>query len=109
MNSAAETSVSTVTSAVSMNLFLSLFLGVSLKKVWGLLNTLQILNNIPLMGINLPSNAMILFQSLIDLSNFNFINKEKVKAFISKIFKSPNNAKVEEKNKRSNFSLMDIF
>lgn len=75
----------TVTGAVSMNIFLSIFLGVSLKKVWMLMNTLQILTNIPLMSFALPSNVIFTYQTLIELAKFNFIPKDTVKKYMKSI------------------------
>ena len=75
-----------MTGAVSTNLILSLFLGVSLKKVWMLMNTLQILVNIPLMSVTLPSNVIYMFQTLIELTKFNFIPKDKIKKYVKKVF-----------------------
>lgn len=73
----------TVTGTVTMNIFLSIFLGVSLKKVWMLMNTLQILTNIPLMAFALPSNVVFTFQTLIDLAKFNFIPKDTIKKYMN--------------------------
>jgi hypothetical protein len=86
LQSVVEKAGKAVTGAVSTNLILSLFLGVSLKKVWMLMNTLQILVNIPLMTLSLPSNVIYTFQTLIELTKFNFIPKDKVKKYIKKVF-----------------------
>jgi hypothetical protein len=61
LQSVAEKAGSAMSGAISTNLILSIFLGVSLKKVWMLMNTLQILVNIPLMSVTLPSNVIYLF------------------------------------------------
>jgi hypothetical protein len=75
-----------VTGAVSTNLVLSFILGVSLKKVWQLMNTLQILVNIPLMSVNLPANVIYMYQTLIELTKFNIIPKDKIKKYLNKVF-----------------------
>jgi len=102
----------TLTSTVSLNIVLSLFLGVSLKKVWMLMNTLQILVNMPLLNIPMTSNVLYLFQALIDLSNFNFIPKEQIKGYFKSMGLIPESTgsstnKTEEVS--GNFQTMDIF
>ena len=86
LQSVVEKAGTAMTGAVSTNLILSLFLGVSLKKVWMLMNTLQILVNTPLMTVTLPSNVIYMFQTLIELTKFNFIPKDKIKKYVKKVF-----------------------
>eukprot|EP00347_Sterkiella_histriomuscorum_P004566 403359976 len=78
------------------------FLGVSLKQIWSLLNTLQIITHIPLLGITIPSNLMICLQTIIDISNVKIIPKE----LTDYIFRQ-----YDQTTKSSNdaFSQLDIF
>ena len=62
-----------MTGAITMNLGLSVVLGLSLKQLWMLMNTLQILTNLPLLELSLPSNVVMVAQSLRDISNMNLI------------------------------------
>ena len=54
------------------------------------MNTLQILVNIPLMSVNLPANVIFMYQTLIDLTKFNIIPKEKIKKYMKNIFLQKN-------------------
>lgn len=67
---------SAMTGAITTNIFLAVVLGVSLKKLWMLITTLQILVHMPLLEIYLPPNALLCFQSIVDISNMNIIPKE---------------------------------
>lgn len=68
---------------MSTNLILSVLLGVSMKRLWMLMNTIQILCNIPLLSIALPANALFTFQSLIEISKLNFIPKDTFDSILS--------------------------
>eukprot|EP00347_Sterkiella_histriomuscorum_P008413 403345188 len=50
---------SAITGAVTTNIFLSLVMGLSLKKLWMLIQTLQIIVHLPLLQIPLPSNVVL--------------------------------------------------
>ena len=54
-----------------------------MKRLWMLMNTMQILCNIPLLSIALPSNALFAFQSLIEISKMNFIPKDSFDSVLS--------------------------
>ncbi|CDW72009.1 UNKNOWN [Stylonychia lemnae] len=66
----------------STNIALSVFLGVSLKNLWTLMNTLQIFIYYPLLEIGLQSNVIMMITQLKDVVNLNFIPKD----FLSDIF-----------------------
>ncbi len=58
-------------SSLAMNFFLSLAAGVTMKQMWALINTLQILTHMTLLGPNMPQNLVMFLQFLMDLSNLN--------------------------------------
>ena len=41
--------------------------------LWGMINVMQIIVNMPLFNINFPSNAVFFYSFLVDISNFNLI------------------------------------
>ena len=43
-------------SGIIVNAVLAVVLGASMKRMWALINTLQILTNIPLLGFVVPTN-----------------------------------------------------
>ena len=45
----------------------------SLSLLWGMVNTLQIIIQMPLVNLTLPPNAMILSKSLASMASFDFI------------------------------------
>lgn len=59
--------------AIISNVLLSVTMGVSVRKLWLLITTLQIIVHIPLLNIFLPANALILFAAIIDFSNMNLL------------------------------------
>lgn len=67
------------------NLFLSMFLGIAMKRIWTLINTLQILVMLPKLSVSYPTNLLLLLQNLYDISNVKVIPdnfSQKVLAFI---------------------------
>ena len=71
--SAGSKAKTTMTASFSLNFFLELFLGLSLKKLWMLINTLQIIVHLPLLGVELPANVKFCFNSLINISNLEIL------------------------------------
>ena len=43
-------------SGIIVNAVLAVVLGASMKRMWALINTLQILTNVPLLGFVVPTN-----------------------------------------------------
>eukprot|EP00347_Sterkiella_histriomuscorum_P007330 403349364 len=72
-----------MTGSFAANIILSVVLGVSLKNLWTLMNTLQLLVYLPLMSISLPFNVLLMCQALIDVVNFNVIPKDLVKTYFT--------------------------
>ena len=68
-----STASAALTGAISINFFLSLFLGVSLKRLWMMISTLQIIVHLPLLSIYIPANTVLCFSTIVDISNLNII------------------------------------
>ena len=64
---------SSMTSGLVANLFLSVLLGFSLKQMWKLLGTLQIITHITLLNIPLASNFQVCLESIVNISNLSII------------------------------------
>jgi hypothetical protein len=71
------------------NLFLSMALGVAMKRIWTLINTLQVLTHIPLLELPLtfPINAKLFLQTLYDISNVKLIPKAQILQALTFVFK----------------------
>ncbi|CDW88884.1 UNKNOWN [Stylonychia lemnae] len=83
--SAATASSNALSGAISINFILSMIMGISLKNLWMLLNTLQIMVHIPLLNIPLPSNTIFMFSQVIEISKMNLIPKSYLKQVIQKV------------------------
>ena len=62
--------------AIAINVFLAVGLGVSTKKLWMMIGTLQIISHYPLLTIGLPANALLCFQALVGVANMNILPTE---------------------------------
>jgi hypothetical protein len=62
-----------ITFGLFANLFLVVALGASMKRMWSLLNTLQIFTNVTLLAVTLPSNVGICLRTIVDTSNVQVI------------------------------------
>lgn len=69
----------TMTSSLVINFFLAAVMKLSMKRIWGLVNTLQILTILPKLIKTLPSNLVVCLRTLEDVSNLKIIPKETVK------------------------------
>jgi hypothetical protein len=69
---------SSLTGSLVTNILLAGVLGLAMKQIWALINTLQILTHIPLLAIALPANLAMCLQALSDVSNLNIIPKSVV-------------------------------
>ena len=68
-----------MTSSLVINFFLAAVMKLSMKRIWGLVNTLQILSMLPKLIKTLPSNLVVCLRTLQDVSNLKIIPKETVK------------------------------
>ena len=58
------------------NLALQIFLKISLKLFWKMMAILQIIVNLPLLNIPIPANVVIMFKSMIAISQFEIMGKD---------------------------------
>lgn len=93
----------TLVSTITLNIVLAIVLGVSLKRLWTMINTLQIIAHFPMLKINFPSNALLCFKSIIDIANMNIIPKAYIKAVLATVVTDSSD------NVRESFNQMDIF
>eukprot|EP00347_Sterkiella_histriomuscorum_P005302 403357121 len=105
LESATGTVSYTMTSSIAVNIVLCLFLGASLKSLWTLMNTLQIIVYLPMLKMSLPSNFSMMCQSLIDIVNFNFIPKDQIQSTLKGLFRITNDQIVNDPN----LNAIDIF
>ena len=59
--------------SVAVNVILSLVLGFSLKQLWLLMNTLQIITHLPLLNFSLPSIFILFTETLKSISNMDIL------------------------------------
>ena len=41
--------------------------------LWGMINVMQIIVNMPLLNVNFPANALLFYSFIVNISNFNII------------------------------------
>eukprot|EP00347_Sterkiella_histriomuscorum_P015990 403354921 len=97
LKSFGETASNTLFGSFVLNFIFALVLGFSLKQLWMLLNTLQILCCLPLLNISIPSNYVYFAQMLKDISNLNFLPKEQMKK-LTGIFGGNSNSGTNDEN-----------
>ena len=67
------------------NFFLSVALGLTMKRIWGIINFLQIATAIPNLKVSLPTNIKLVMQALKDISNIKVIPKELVEKVMRQV------------------------
>lgn len=75
----------TLTGGVVANTFIAVAMGASMKRMWSLLNTLQIVTHIPLLALTLPANLKVCLNTIIQISSLSIIPKEWVEKTLSYI------------------------
>ena len=103
LQKAAEAASGTLIATITINIVLSIVLGVSMKRLWTMINTIQIITHYPMQSISYPSNALLCFKSIVDVANMNIIPKAYIKKVLSSIVVDSSNGVKES------FKLMDIF
>ena len=96
---------SSLAGTISVNIGLSVILGLSLKKLWMLMNTFQIIISLPLLNFSYPSNVITLCSSLKDISNLNVLPPGTMEKFWDLFL----GVEAVNKSLNSNFKTMDIF
>ena len=76
-----------MTSSLIANFFLAAFLGIAMKQIWGIINTLQILTFLPILVPSLPSNIQSCLLMLSDVSNLNIIPTSVIDKFNEILYK----------------------
>jgi hypothetical protein len=66
---------SSLTGSVAGNIVLAGVLGLAMKQIFALINTLQVVTQIPLLAVLIPANVETCLQGLMDVSNLNIIPK----------------------------------
>ena len=82
----ADASSGVMKATVSMNMFLSLFLGISMSKMWLMISTLQIVVHLPMLKMIMPANTLLCFSTLVEIANLNIISKEQLQSIFGSIF-----------------------
>eukprot|EP00347_Sterkiella_histriomuscorum_P005711 403355560 len=74
--------------AILTNTGLSFFLNISMKNLWNLVTTLQLITHLPLLNIYIPGNAVEVMKAFISISNLNLIPKDLTKSIFDAIIPS---------------------
>eukprot|EP00347_Sterkiella_histriomuscorum_P020476 403337656 len=74
--------------AILTNTGLSFFLNISMKNLWNLVTTLQLITHLPLLNIYIPGNAVEVMKAFISISNLNLIPKDLTKSIFDSIIPS---------------------
>jgi hypothetical protein len=82
---------SSLSGGVVANTFLAAAMGASMKRMWSLLNTLQIITHIPLLALKLPSNLKVCLNTIISVSSLSIIPKSLIDKVYEKFKISKNN------------------
>jgi hypothetical protein len=75
----------TLTGGVVANTFIAAAMGASMKRMWSLLNTVQIITHIPLLAVNLPSNLKVCLNTIISVSSLSIIPKSLIDKVYAKL------------------------
>ena len=87
-----------------MNIFLAVALGISTKKLWMMIGTLQIIAHFPLLRISFPSNALMCFKAIVEVANMNIVPKSATNKVLSLVSHDSSPSSI-----KGNFKMMDIF
>lgn len=74
---------SSLESGIIVNAVLAVVLGASMKRMWALINTLQIITNIPYLGLVVPTNFQVCLTLIIEISNMNVIPPSVVNTIVN--------------------------
>ena len=64
--------------AIVGNFVINVVLSGTMNLLWGMLHAMQMLSYLPLINVMMPANALIMFQVMIRISNFEIIDTEAV-------------------------------
>jgi hypothetical protein len=77
-----------VLGAITTSIVYSIVAGISVKKLWSMISTMQIITHYPMLSIPLPANVQIVLKALVDIANMGLLPKKYVKDLITSIIKS---------------------
>ena len=77
---------STMSSTIAVNFFLAVALKISMKRIWGIINFLQLVTHLPYIITNLPSNFTQALQLIYDAANIKIIPQTISSEILNKIF-----------------------
>jgi hypothetical protein len=93
LSSAAATVQSAVTVMMYGSLAVNIVMASSLQFLWGMINALQLIVNVPLFTLNMPANASYFFNLLVNIMNFNVIPTSQIESyFYNMVDSSPLNS-----------------
>jgi hypothetical protein len=69
---------------MSTNLLLSIVAGVSMKKFWTIISSLQIIVHYPMLKIAMPANLLKMLNAIVEIVNLGLVPKKYIKDFMSK-------------------------
>lgn len=95
-----------VTGALSSNIILAVFAGVSMKKLWMMISSLQIIVHYPMLKIPLPANFVNIMSSVVEIVNLGLVPKKYIKEFLSR-FVSASSDNVEGNFKQMGYDSAD--
>ena len=67
---------SSLVTGIIANIFIAFALGASMKRMWCLLNTLQIITHITLLNVSLPENLNFCLKMILSISSMSIIPKQ---------------------------------
>lgn len=89
--------------ATIFNLILSLIMGISMKFLWNLFLTMQVITHMVLINMPIPTHVETCFKELIEIANLNMIPKQDINNFLDRYIFS------EVLNTKNQIQTMDIF
>ncbi|TNV87552.1 hypothetical protein FGO68_gene2096 [Halteria grandinella] len=77
------------TAFVMSNMVLNVVLASSLQYLWGMINVMQLIVHMPLMNLVFPANAVLFYNFIIDISNFDILPVDSMENKLFKFTDSP--------------------
>jgi hypothetical protein len=74
--------------AVSANLIVGIFAGLSMKRLWMMISAMQIITHYPLLKVPLPANFLYFLRTIIEISNLGLLPNKYIKDFLRKTISS---------------------
>jgi hypothetical protein len=84
LDASAKVASSALSGAVSSNLILSVVAGVSMKMLWTMISSLQIIVHYPMLKIPMPANLLKMLNAIVEIVNLGLLPKKYIKEFLGK-------------------------